>query len=570
MQMQYGLKTFDFLPKTFVLPRQQEQLREYHEQEPYSTWIVKPCGASCGKGIYLTRDPYAIETEAGEPMVVSRYLDNPLLIDGYKFDLRIYVAVTSFDPLRIYIYEEGLCRFATEKYDVSGENLTSNFVHLTNYSVNKHNEKFQSNDDAEQDDEGHKWSLSAFRQHLKDCNVDDELLWERIHDICVKSIISVEPIVRSSSAMYQQGKNNCFEMFGFDILVEENMRPWLLEVNLSPSLSICSPLDRKVKCDAVTDLLNVVGIDGRPAKPDSRGKQGSYNKRVHPSDKKKKKARKERAEAPGGFQAPGAGGGGAAGGGGGSFLDDSRFQAMVGENGLSSEERRVLKLSQEEMERAKPTGWQCLFPTRHSIMYASFFDGARPHNALLAKLMWWATGVEPHSAHAKAVARQAMVPFWKEEQGGGSGMQQLLSNSIKRGGGNCATPPKRRGVAGGDRTNETPSKPGRTPKSKAGIGLFSTWGQAAVKEQFLTLMGKAGSFGSPGLPGRSQMKKLIRDKEKADAAAEAQQEGEAQREGEAGGEEGSEEYDDEYEDDDGFESEGEARAMEPGGGGVCA
>ena len=65
--------------------------------------------------------------------------------------------------------------------------------------------------------------------HLKDCNVDDELLWERIHDICVKSIVSVEPIVRSASAMYQQGKNNCFELFGFDILVEENMRPWLLE-----------------------------------------------------------------------------------------------------------------------------------------------------------------------------------------------------------------------------------------------------------------------------------------------------------------------------------------------------
>ena len=281
-------------------------------------------------------------------------------------------------------------------------------------------------------------------------------------------------------------------------------------MNLSPSLSIASPLDRKVKCDAVTDLLNVVGIDGRPAKPDSRGKQGAYNKRPHPPEKKKKKAKKERAVAAdqGGFQPPGAGSSHAASS---SFLDDPRFLAMVGENGLSSEERRILKVSQEEMARAKGTGWQCLFPTRHSIMYASYFDGPRPHNSLLAKLMWWSTGVEPHSAHAKAVARQSMVPFWKEEQGGGSGMQQLLANSLKRGGGNAATPPKRRGVAGSDRTNETPTR-----ASKPSGPLYSSWGQPGTKEQFLTLMGAAGSFGSPGLPGRSQMKKLLRDKERAE------------------------------------------------------
>jgi hypothetical protein len=50
-------------------------------------------------------------------MIASEYIDNPLCIDDYKFDLRIYVAITSINPLRVYVYDEGLARFATVKYN---------------------------------------------------------------------------------------------------------------------------------------------------------------------------------------------------------------------------------------------------------------------------------------------------------------------------------------------------------------------------------------------------------------------------------------------------------------------
>jgi tubulin polyglutamylase TTLL2 len=67
--------------------------------------------------------------------VVQKYIENPLLIGGYKFDLRLYVCVPSYFPLTIYLYKEGIARFATQKFCL--ERLDDPFRHLTNFSLNK-------------------------------------------------------------------------------------------------------------------------------------------------------------------------------------------------------------------------------------------------------------------------------------------------------------------------------------------------------------------------------------------------------------------------------------------------
>ena len=69
-------------------------------------------------------------------LLLQEYIPNPMLISGYKFDLRVYVMVPSFQPLHAYVYEEGLVRFSTEKYDLGA--LGNMFAHLTNTSINKH------------------------------------------------------------------------------------------------------------------------------------------------------------------------------------------------------------------------------------------------------------------------------------------------------------------------------------------------------------------------------------------------------------------------------------------------
>jgi hypothetical protein len=73
------------------------------------------------------------------------YLDRPLLLNGYKFDLRLYVLVISLDPLVAFLYDDGLVRVCTETYQAPEETNLSNLqMHLTNYAVNKTSGKFKS------------------------------------------------------------------------------------------------------------------------------------------------------------------------------------------------------------------------------------------------------------------------------------------------------------------------------------------------------------------------------------------------------------------------------------------
>lgn len=98
---------------------------------------------------------------------MSRYISNPYLINDYKFDIRIYVLLTSLLPLRIYIYDEGLVRFATEKYFIGQPFKSNKFMHLTNYSVNKNSKNYIQNEDPFVDNIGNKWSLSALKDYFK-------------------------------------------------------------------------------------------------------------------------------------------------------------------------------------------------------------------------------------------------------------------------------------------------------------------------------------------------------------------------------------------------------------------
>merc|ERR1711935_774164 len=110
-----------FLPLTFTLPREAATLQHHMSMNPQQYWIIKPSSSSQGKGIFITNSFAEVistnnQKESLTSCVASHYISNPLLIDSLKFDLRVYVAVTGVHPLKVYVYEDGLARFATTKY----------------------------------------------------------------------------------------------------------------------------------------------------------------------------------------------------------------------------------------------------------------------------------------------------------------------------------------------------------------------------------------------------------------------------------------------------------------------
>lgn len=119
-------------------------------------------------------------------------------------------------------------------------------MHLTNSSVNKQNPAYVVNDGVNSF-KGHKWSFASLWSYLKQERVDVADLWSRIKDIIVKTFISVESSMNATILQSLVSSYTCYELYGFDVLLDESLRPWLLEVNILPSLQTDSLLDIAIK-----------------------------------------------------------------------------------------------------------------------------------------------------------------------------------------------------------------------------------------------------------------------------------------------------------------------------------
>ncbi|KAI8464205.1 MAG: tubulin tyrosine ligase-like family, member 9 [Monoraphidium minutum] len=324
---------YGFFPQTFVVPAEYRMLAEEFKRGGGGAWIMKPIGRAQGQGIFLfnrlaqaragalpgahsalapisrgsartrisewRRDHTwkPDDEEQAETYLAQRYLDTPYLVGGKKFDLRIYALVTSYSPLRIYLYRRararpllsrrqagggrgagpgprragalsagasGFARFTNARFSMRKEDIGNTFVHLTNVAIQKHAPGF---DKAK----GMKWPIRSLRAYMLSRHGPDatHALFGSIQGLIVRTLLAVQPAMIND--------RHCFELYGYDILVDAGLKPWLLEVNASPSLSASDRDDWTLKYGMLNDMLDIVDLEGRREPGKVPTKQGGFD-----------------------------------------------------------------------------------------------------------------------------------------------------------------------------------------------------------------------------------------------------------------------------------------------------
>ncbi|KAM3724823.1 Tubulin polyglutamylase ttll-4 [Dirofilaria immitis] len=353
MMAVWGSDEYHIMPTTYVLPRDIKKLKAYLHSNPPRIVIIKPPASARGTGISIATKIKQIPKKI--PLVAQHYIDRPLIVNSTKFDLRLYVYVTSLDPLRIYLYNDGLVRFASVPYSSALSSMSNKFMHLTNYSINKLAQSVERTTPVL------KWKLSEFWAHIAEY-VDVNVVKPRIGDIIIKAVLACESHIRTHQKKHSPYTFTSHELYGMDILLDDTLRPWLLEVNISPSLHCATPADIAVKTALAKDVLNLCGIQ-IPPDTISRSNMLSMDYRVKSFDgyKSEEDLKKERYYLE-------------------YFKNNGEIDRRILDK-LTSYDARILIEFEDELDRS--SNFDLIFPTAGTIDYVKYYNSPLIYSNLL-------------------------------------------------------------------------------------------------------------------------------------------------------------------------------------------
>jgi tubulin monoglycylase TTLL3/8 len=192
--------------------------------------------------------------------IAQKYIENPLLVKSRKFDLRVWVVVTDWNPLTIWYFRKPYVRLPAHDYDVT--DLENNYAHLANNSIARHDDGTKK---TEYKIEGNMMFVEDFQEYLSNIYASDvyeEQIEERLKNVVINTLESVQDTFE-----YKKG---CFELYGFDIMVDTDFNCWLIEVNSSPAMDYSTHVTEKLVKTCLEDVCKVL-VD-REAKRTAKGK----------------------------------------------------------------------------------------------------------------------------------------------------------------------------------------------------------------------------------------------------------------------------------------------------------
>ena len=238
----------DLLPEIEnILKKLSVNLPQYVLEGSKNVWIVKPGGLSRGRGVHCIDQLNDIlsNVKPCNQTIIQKYIENPLVINGRKFDIRQWVLVTDLNPLTVWLFETPYVRFGAENYHI--DDFKNVFSQLTGNSIAKHSDKFNTGEI-----EGDMWENAQFREFLKKTYGGDP--WIQIQKKIEKIVIlSLEC---AKHKLFNR-KNN-FEVFGFDIMLDDKLNVYIIEINASPDWTYSTKVTEKLVKIASDDIMKVV------------------------------------------------------------------------------------------------------------------------------------------------------------------------------------------------------------------------------------------------------------------------------------------------------------------------
>jgi len=236
---------------TKILEKLSKGFPQYDFSGDRNIWIVKPSGLSRGRGITCIDQLNDIlsNIKSHNQTVIQKYIENPLIIKGRKFDMRQWVLVTSFNPLTVYLFDTPYIRFGAEEFHL--DDFKNIFSQLTGNSIAKHSEKFENSEI-----EGDMWETEQFREYLKEREGKD--VWPIIQEKIKKIVIYALECAKHKIMKRKNG----FEILGFDIMIDDLLNVYLIEINLSPDWTYSTKVTEKLIKIASEDIIKII-IDGK-------------------------------------------------------------------------------------------------------------------------------------------------------------------------------------------------------------------------------------------------------------------------------------------------------------------